>query len=147
MRIYDENAVKEFRDPDGDTLVLRAFVRHRDVLAVEAVETDEAVAVMQKMAAAGVDLASLARDDASASSEPSAKVREARLRQLVVSMTVGGRRFEGESAVQAYLDMDAVSAGWVDACVAQVWEAGRLDEDSARAQAPVDAERHVHGAS
>jgi hypothetical protein len=147
MRVIRDTDTVEFVDESGDKLVLLEAPRQRDVLACEAIEQEDAFAQLENLRRMGFDVDALIkqaresdvkRDERDA--DVSAKVRAKRLEVLAVALIVGGDRVGGKAIAEAYGSMDASSAAWVDAKVAEVWDAATPSDASARGQ---DADARV----
>ena len=129
MHIVTDADAVEFIDGTGDKLVLRSAPRQRDVEASDDLERSEAFAAIAALKDAGVDTDAVMADagpeaiaKATEDAAVPAKVRELRLKLLAVKLVIGGENIGGEAIVKSYRDMDAESAAWIDAKVAQVWD-------------------------
>ena len=145
MRIIHDGDVRTFTDPDGGTLTLLVSPRKRDVDAVGDVERKEAFAQLADLKASGVDTDKMmadATDDEkaraadAAQSDTGDRTRRARLDALAIKLIIGDETTIGHAQVVAQYDiMDLLSAAWVDAQVATVWESAIPTDESARGPA------------
>jgi hypothetical protein len=137
MRVIRDTDTVEFVDESGDKLVLLEAPRQRDVMAVVEIEREDAFTQIEGLKRMGFDVDALMKqakdaDKTDEKAETSAKVHIARLRALAVALYLNGDRLGGDAIVKSYGDMDPASVAWVDAKVAEVWDAATPDDASAR---------------
>lgn len=148
MKIIRDSDTVTIKDESGDALVLLTAPKYRDVLACEELERTEAIAALDRLKAAGVDIdAELAEAEAdpdkmkaaqkaAAEAPDSPAVRRYKLGALAVALIVGGERIGGRAVLDAYDDMTRDSAEWVDQEVRAVWDSASLDDRDTRSAAP-----------
>ena len=139
MRVIHDSDTVEFIDESGDKLILLAAPRQRDVVACEDFERKDAIAGLEGIKALGIDTDKILADAQAqpeklavaktAAAKAGPKVCEFRLRVLVVRAFIGGENIGGPAVVDAYGNMDPVSAAWVDEQVESVWT-GSMPSDA-----------------
>ena len=136
MRIISDSDAIPHADPDGGVLYLRPVPSQRQVLASGAMAYEEAVAELDKLKATGIDTDAVLSEAQKAPETvkkaaqairdalPSQKVRRYRFGALATGIDIGDTHISGhQPLMEAYDELDATSATWVDATVNDVWNA------------------------
>jgi hypothetical protein len=124
MRIVTDADTEIFTDSEGDTLTLLKYVRREDRAAVDDIQQQERLEYLRSIGPEMLEAAAASNSTPSddAADDCSDKVKRERFRRIVRGMALGGNDVPQNSILGTYDKMDGDSAGWVDDCVASVWD-------------------------